>query len=949
MTTTRFTPSIPALVSVLAWCAAAGLADRVKAENIAPFGTGIIGVNAAVNSEAGTAYTNAGTAANVNDNDIGTRVDTWWGVGTTDQGRPFSYVGVLWPSKRFERINSLKLTLATFYDGGWFGTRSIGPAPGGPLESQHLIEPTIQVTTDGGVTWNNAAHTSDYLSVMNGHLIGGGDNINPSFVTTEFTLSTPATEVDGIRIIGENGGAADGNGFLGVFELEIEADPSSDSDGDGLQDSWEEANGLNVGTNDAALDPDGDGLTNLEEFNAGSNPKQADTDGDGLSDGAEVKTHQTSPVLADTDGDGLNDGREVNQTKSDPLLTDSDQDGLSDFAEVETIRSNPLLPDTDGDGFDDAAEVAQGSDPLNSGSVPTNTALFGRGLMGTKESMDSGPETEVELYHVGTAENINDGNLTTRVDTYNESTPGEVSFVGILWDSPVSDIVRLELTFATFYDGGWFGPNGTGPGSGGNLTPNHLTEPRVETSLDGGASWTPVGHTSDYLTALNGHGVGGGLNPNPSTVKAIFTLNQPANGITGIRIIGTEGGTASGGFLGVFELAVHMQGASDTDTDNDGMDDAWERQNGLVVGTNDAASDPDNDGLSNEREFAEETNPQVADTDNDGLNDGAEVNQHKSNPKQADTDGDGLNDGQEVNTTKTDPTKADTDGDGYSDTAEVNLGSNPNSASSIPTNLALLGQGILGTRETADGGAETPVFNAGGAVNIIDGNPTTRVDTYNLGSTHTASFVGVLWDAPIAVSVVRLELSLAIFFDGGWFGVNNTGPGTGGLLNAAEYLVEPHVEVTRNKGASWDAVGHTSDYLTALEGHPLPTVDYGAPTLAKATFQLTPAQTGIDGIRIIGSEGGTASSGFLGVFELAAHTDAPPPSSDILLANVARTATSIQFSFETQAGKNYVVQFSPSLSPATWQTLSTIAGDGTPKQVTDVIAGAQKFYRVMAP
>jgi hypothetical protein len=39
---------------------------------------------------------------------------------------------------------------------------------------------------------------------------------------------------------------------------------------------------------DAALDPDGDGLTNYQESLCGSNPAVADTDGDGLSDGFEV-------------------------------------------------------------------------------------------------------------------------------------------------------------------------------------------------------------------------------------------------------------------------------------------------------------------------------------------------------------------------------------------------------------------------------------------------------------------------------------------------------------------------------------------------------------------------------------------------------------------------------------------------------------------------------------
>src|SRR6185503_14261564 len=56
------------------------------------------------------------------------------------------------------------------------------------------------------------------------------------------------------------------------------------------------------------------------------------------------------------------------------------------------------------------------------------------GILGRKESLDAGPETEIPVFNSGTAENINDGNLATRVDTYGAA--GTVSFVGILWDQP---------------------------------------------------------------------------------------------------------------------------------------------------------------------------------------------------------------------------------------------------------------------------------------------------------------------------------------------------------------------------------------------------------------------------------------------------------------------------------------------------------------------------------
>lgn len=46
-----------------------------------------------------------------------------------------------------------------------------------------------------------------------------------------------------------------------------------DSDGDGMPDDWEMAHGLNKNLNDADLDPDGDRMTNLQEYLAGTDPQ----------------------------------------------------------------------------------------------------------------------------------------------------------------------------------------------------------------------------------------------------------------------------------------------------------------------------------------------------------------------------------------------------------------------------------------------------------------------------------------------------------------------------------------------------------------------------------------------------------------------------------------------------------------------------------------------------
>ena len=147
---------------------------------------------------------------------------------------------------------------------------------------------------------------------------------------------------------------------------------TGDSDGDGMSDVWEESFGLNKNDpSDAGLDPDNDGLTNLEEHERGTAPNLADTDKDGLNDNVETNTGTwvsaantgTNPNRADTDRDGLLDGVETNT-------------GV--FVSKDDTGTNPFLSNTDGDrAGSDGAEVNNGTDPNAGQELPLDAGLVG--------------------------------------------------------------------------------------------------------------------------------------------------------------------------------------------------------------------------------------------------------------------------------------------------------------------------------------------------------------------------------------------------------------------------------------------------------------------------------------------------------------------------------------------------------------------------------------------
>ena len=133
--------------------------------------------------------------------------------------------------------------------------------------------------------------------------------------------------------------------YLSSFESDWgRMDSNTDSDGDLMPDFWEELYGLNrhsaaiIGTalSEQSMDPDSDGLNNLNEYLLGGNPLEVDTDGDCIFDGNEEAFAQSvlrSPNIAmlsgDVDENGIPDGEQWGCdeiTSTEPVENESDEE-----------------------------------------------------------------------------------------------------------------------------------------------------------------------------------------------------------------------------------------------------------------------------------------------------------------------------------------------------------------------------------------------------------------------------------------------------------------------------------------------------------------------------------------------------------------------------------------------------------------------------------------------
>ena len=502
------------------------------------------------------------------------------------------------------------------------------------LQPSNWDNPSTSSVLDNGVWWNGTVPVNDWNEEdsLQYNQPGCGDS------GSDGTGSIILCDEDPVGNICANGFDDDKDGFIDAADPDndgdadcltndddgdgvYDEDPAGwDTDGDGMPDGWEAANGLNATSPSNADgpngDPDGDGLNNLLEYvnptwttMCGSSPCfRNGPDGivtettspcdpvQGIGPGgcatytAEVDgITSTSPQRADTDGDGLNDSYEALTLLTDPTSSDTDNDGISDGVEVNGAYGNPSQAsdprnnNTDGDAFDDGDEDANFNGVVDPGETdPTRREDSGDadqdGIQNWEENLTC------TLWNVADTDfgGINDGqerNISHGTD-------------------PCDSLVNFETSFFTYSS--TFNRVEVGDGSGFNPA--------------GGVGWYNVSGTWEsfgYATVVNN--VLQGVSNGPSGTASDVANRNGSFCHTDAIQSGTLGTT--------------QQYCDDDyeDTDQDGLADWQELLGTFGWFSNPSLADSDGDGVGDFDEVQDNTDPNepctnLLDDDNDGLN-----------------------------------------------------------------------------------------------------------------------------------------------------------------------------------------------------------------------------------------------------------------------------------------------------------------------------------------
>ncbi|WP_394749841.1 T9SS type B sorting domain-containing protein [Spongiimicrobium salis] len=501
----------------------------------------------------------------------------------------------------------------------------------------------------------------------------------------------------------------DGNGIPDVYDTDGDGIPNHldlDSDNDGIPDIIE-AGGTDTdgdgridypvpGDPTSLNDGNGDGL---DDDIATTPLEDPDSDGDGVADRVDLDSDNDGiPDVVeaggtDTDGDGVLDG-----------FVDADNDGFNDLvdADNDTIPGQndggtPLPnPDSDSDGVDDRIDIDSDND-----GIPDVTEAGGPdpdqdGRIGT------GPITDAD--GDGFDDNIDTDDNTTPAPLDGTGTPlptddfdndGRPNHLDI--DADNDGITDATEAGGTDTDGngeidGFIDADGDGWDD--NTTTNPLPIPNTDNNMNDGPDYLDIDADDDGIVD-NIEG------------QSTADYTPPLNMDTDMDGLDDAYDTDNGGTAVIPENTdqTDVPDYLDRDTDNDGIDD-------IIEGW-----DTDGDGTA-------ETTPLGTDADNDGLDDAFDTDDADNDSTNGQTPID-FPDVQLPGDDRDWRQGLDSDGDGVTDDQEITDGTDPNdpcsfleASISLPQTGAFLladcdGDGVTNGDELSgpDGDPNTPEDN----------------------------------------------------------------------------------------------------------------------------------------------------------------------------------------------------------------------------------------------
>ena len=358
----------------------------------------------------------------------------------------------------------------------------------------------------------------------------------------------------------------------------------NDTDQDGMDDLFEVNNGLDPNANDAAGDADGDGRSNLDEYKEGKDPNSDDV--------APVLTIAEAVVTLEATG-ALGYSGSLDSVIAAVSATD-----LVDSAPVISVSESVPDPLPLGDSqvtvlaTDAEGNVAEGTVAV---TVVDTTAPVISGAVLLVLTVDTpitvaSSDARVVAWIAGvTASDIVDGatSVTNNVISGSSFDVGETVITFTSTDAANNTATETATVLVAV---------GPAVSVAGAIT---------VVSLDGAAVAATQSQIAAFVNAAAAADFSGNVLDVANDAPDTFPIGETLVTFTAVDSDDRQGQNSS--------TVTVVMASAENDTDNDGIDDLFEVENGLDPNADDAEADADGDGRSNLDEYLEGKDPNVDD------------------------------------------------------------------------------------------------------------------------------------------------------------------------------------------------------------------------------------------------------------------------------------------------------------------------------------------------